>query len=369
MKNSIKKLLIGIASTMLIGCSVNDGNSSNKQSSDSNSSETLSSDSSFNTPSSEEITSESSSPYSPSSSETFHSSSQEDADDEDTYWVSDTYPYYSSPSVRFALSLEGGWNLGNSLDAHTDKVDSTHDYFDYQSLVASGRNEWETETCYGNPKVNLSLLQKVKEAGFTTIRIPVSWHQHCTISNNYKITEYWMNRVKTIVDQALGLGFKVILNTHHDIDPHFIYPDYNHINNSIKYIESIWEQISNVFGDYDKDKLVYEGCNEPRLTKNDDDFNTDLNTYEVADCINRINQTFVNKIRSSSKPNEQKRYLMVKGYADSWFPITQQNDYFKIPNDPINHILISTHLYYPSEFCFLVLVALIPHMEANTKIT
>ena len=48
-----------------------------------------------------------------------------------------------------------GWNLGNTLDA----------------VGGSGLN---TETSWGNPKTTQQLIDAVKEAGFNTVRVPVS---------------------------------------------------------------------------------------------------------------------------------------------------------------------------------------------------
>ena len=145
---------------------------------------------------------------------------KEEIDEDYVEWIGNVdYPYYSTASTRFAQSLECGWNLGNSLDAHHDSVNVEESYIDLAGTISKNIPEMDTEICYGNPRITSTLLRKVREAGYTSIRIPVSWHQHVTINNNFKISESWINRVKTVVDQALGLGFKVILNTHHDIDP------------------------------------------------------------------------------------------------------------------------------------------------------
>ena len=61
----------------------------------------------------------------------------------------------SQPAVIVARELGLGWNLGNQLDAHANNV--------------SG------ETLWGNGKATQETLHKVKEAGFTSVRIPVTW--------------------------------------------------------------------------------------------------------------------------------------------------------------------------------------------------
>ena len=59
------------------------------------------------------------------------------------------------PAVKVARELGLGWNLGNQLDAHV--------------------NEIADETSWGNGKVTQETLLKVKQAGFTSVRIPVTW--------------------------------------------------------------------------------------------------------------------------------------------------------------------------------------------------
>lgn len=293
---------------------------------------------------------------------------KEEIDEDYVEWIGNvSYPYYSTASTRFAQSLECGWNLGNSLDAHHDSVNVEESYIDFAGTISKNIPEMDTEICYGNPRITSTLLRKVREAGYTSIRIPVSWHQHVTINNNFKISESWINRVKTVVDQALGLGFKVILNTHHDIDPSFIYPDNAHLENSKKFIKSVWGQISDVFGSYDTN-LVYEGFNEPRLTKNADSFNTELNTEEVNNCIAILNQTFVDTIRANTLLTEQKRFLIVKSYADSAYIIIYSNaSKFNLPIDPSNRLIVSTHIYSPTEFAFHGTGGFDPSKEEDTS--
>lgn len=65
-------------------------------------------------------------------------------------------------STEFAKQLTIGWNLGNTLDAHSN--------------VTS--NEWgqglNSETCWGQPKTTQEMIEAVYAAGFKTIRIPIT---------------------------------------------------------------------------------------------------------------------------------------------------------------------------------------------------
>ena len=94
-------------------------------------------------------------------------------------------------SVDMAKAMKIGWNLGNTFDA-------------------------PTETGWSQPKTTRAMIHGIRQAGFVSIRIPVSWHTHITDSTNYTIDSAWMNRVKEVVDWALEEGLCVIINIHHD---------------------------------------------------------------------------------------------------------------------------------------------------------
>ena len=89
-----------------------------------------------------------------------------------------------------------GWNLGNQLDAHV--------------------NEIADETSWGNGKVTQETLLKVKQAGFTSVRIPVTWLGKVGEAPHYHIDTDWMNRVAEVVEYAEKAGLKAIINIHHD---------------------------------------------------------------------------------------------------------------------------------------------------------
>ena len=65
-----------------------------------------------------------------------------------------------------------GYNLGNSLEA-----------------ASSGT---PNETAYGNPKLTEDLVLAAKDAGFKSIRIPVSYLSMIDDNNGYKIDSSWL---------------------------------------------------------------------------------------------------------------------------------------------------------------------------------
>jgi endoglucanase len=71
-----------------------------------------------------------------------------------------------------------GWNLGNTLDA-----------FNLNNFTAYDTN---SETRWGMPITTEEMIKTVKNRGFNSIRIPVSWHNHL-IDENYTIDPNWMS--------------------------------------------------------------------------------------------------------------------------------------------------------------------------------
>lgn len=244
------------------------------------------------------------------------------------------YEIPDNEAMAFLKKMGVGWNLGNTFDAHQDplKVD-----------------EMKVESLWVGVKTTREMLEKVHEAGFNTLRLPVSWHNHVS-GDHFKISKEWMDRVQQVADDALSLGMYVILNTHHDVGADYYYPNSSNMAVSEKYIASIWQQLSERFAGYD-DHLIFESMNEPRLKDTEDEwvFNADKETcIDAAECINRLNQLFVDTVRASGG-NNASRYLMVPGYAASVDGAL--NRHFKLPEDAAdNRIIVSVHAYTPYPF-------------------
>lgn len=65
----------------------------------------------------------------------------------------------------------------------------------------------------------MELFQTVKNLGFNTVRIPVTWYQHMEYNvstDRYDIDDDWMEYVKNTVNDAYNLGMFVIINVHHE---------------------------------------------------------------------------------------------------------------------------------------------------------
>lgn len=237
-------------------------------------------------------------------------------------------------ATDFVKNMGTGWNLGNTLDGFVER--GLH-----------GAN-LDDETAWCGAYTTQEIVDAVKSAGFDTIRIPVTWHGHVR-GTKYEIDEQWLNRVQEVVDYGMAADMYVIINIHHDIEKGYYYPDEASYKQSETYITEIWTQLSEQFKDYDE-HLVFESVNEPRLKGSSTEWYIDGSDYvkESIDCINRLNQCFVDTVRSSGGNNAE-RFLMIPGYDTSVEGVMHQG--FTLPQDSIdNRLIVTTHAYTPYSF-------------------
>ena len=237
-------------------------------------------------------------------------------------------------AMQFMRDMKSGWNLGNTFDA-----------YDGYSKHSSGT---DMETSWVGARTTRKLIAAIKEAGFNTIRIPVSWHNHVDEDDN--IDQEWIDRVREVAGWALDQGMYVIVNVHHDNDVRYYYPDTAHYDRSVSYLTSIWTQMAEAFKDCDE-HLILESMNEPRLVGTQYEWNWIRAVEEcslAAQYINQLNQLFVDIVRASGG-NNATRYLAVPAYCAA--PWNAASDAFQLPEDTAdNRIIVAAHAYTPYNF-------------------
>ena len=250
--------------------------------------------------------------------------------------LSDLYQFKipQNEALAFTSQMKIGWNLGNTFDATNDGY---------------VRDEMDIESNWVGVKTTEGMIEAIQQAGFNTIRIPVSWHNHVN-KETFEISEPWLSRVEEVAHWALERGMYVIVNIHHDVYPEFYYPSEEHYATAERYITTVWKQLASRFADYDN-HLIFESMNEPRLKGTDIEWWFDASNpagLEAAECINRLNQAFVDVIRASGGNNAD-RFLMVPGYCAA--PGFACASYFRLPEDPAqNRLIVSAHAYTPYSF-------------------
>ncbi|MDQ0746461.1 endoglucanase [Streptomyces africanus] len=239
-----------------------------------------------------------------------------------------------SSASQIVADMGAGWNLGNQLEATT--------------------NGYPSETAWGQPTVTQALIDKVRAAGFKTIRIPVSYLGYIGPGPNYTINASWLNRVQEVVNYAYNRGLHVLINMHGD--------GYKSVNGSwlicdspsqatikAKY-EKSWQQIANRFKNYDQ-RLILESMNE------EFDGQYGRPTQPCYSNINSYNQIFVDTVRKTGG-NNTSRWLLVAGwntnidYTAGNYGFALPSDRYRSPSIPANErrIMISVHHYSPWDF-------------------
>ena len=172
-----------------------------------------------------------------------------------------------------------GFNIGNSMEVPNDP------------------------TGWGNPYPTQDLMDSIKAAGFNTVRIPCAWDSH---TSGGKVTETWLDSVKTVVDFAMRAGLYTILNIHHEGEGGWFQSNIgtsvdNTIDNKMK---TYWTQIANKFKDYNE-RLIFAGANEPGP-------NVNTWTPQHVSTLMHYYQTFIDAVRATGGNNET-RTLIIQG--------------------------------------------------------
>lgn len=218
-----------------------------------------------------------------------------------------------------------GWNLGNSFEVN----DSNH----YATVS-------EYEQAWGNPVITQEFIQKVADAGFKTIRIPVTWENH--LDENGKIDPQWLIRIKQIVDYVIEADCYAVINVHHDTWYELGSEDYTMAEEQMR---NIWGQIGYYFKYYDE-HLLFESMNEPRIFASIYEWSG--GTEGAHKKLNYLNQLFVDIIREQGGNNAE-RYLFIPTYSGS--NLLEAFEGLEIPDD--DHIIVSIHAYTPYNFAMV----------------
>ena len=286
-----------------------------------------------------------------------------------------------------------GWNLANTFEAHS---------FSWQENPLSLGMESEFHWC--STETTPELLQYAYNQGYKTIRIPVTWYNHI-IDDNYTIDPDWMARIKEVVDEALKIGYYVILNEHHSVhgkhtteytvqkdgskkyssramnkplkrgEGYLVCSDPADIAESKRFLGMIWKQIATAFNSSYDEHLIFETMNEPRNSRDEhkpdpkgrtdhewepglkmpwykDDGSIGGYWSDATDCeeckkeyqvLNEYNQVCLDAIRATGGNNAE-RFVIIPSLCTGQKTVI--NQMFKLPNDTAtDKLILSVHSY------------------------
>jgi len=191
-------------------------------------------------------------------------------------------PAPSNAAMDAVAAMQPSTNIGNTLDAIPD------------------------ETSWGNPPITKALFDTYRAHGFHSVRIPVTWDNHSSVTAPYTIDPAFLARVKQVADWALSDGLYVVINVHHDSWEWISAMTTDH-DNVLARFDALWTQIAAEFKGEPR-KLLLESVNEPQFNNATD--------AQKAQFMNELNSSFVNIVRQSGSRNAT-RLLVLPTLGDT----------------------------------------------------
>ena len=199
----------------------------------------------------------------------------------------------NTPKIEFTSCI----SIGNALEAPKDL-------------------SWDVE-------MNEEYFDKIKEAGFDCVRLPVRFSDYAKDNKDYLLDESFMKKIDYYIDYALSKKLVIILDFHHFIEIMKFPNEYKEC-----YLK-IWVQVAERYKDYPQE-LMFELLNEP-------------NDNLSGELWNQFIDEGVNIIRKSNP----KRTIIVG--PDNYYSVYSLEK-LKIPQD--KNIVVSFHYYEPNEVTF-----------------
>ncbi len=218
-------------------------------------------------------------------------------------------------AAELVAEMNVGINIGNSFDS-----------------VGS------SETSWGNPVVTRELIRSYRDAGFNTIRLPITWKYHMDGEGNPNAA--WLDRIQDVVDWILAEDMYCIINTHHEQS--WLNTNSSGMSSRKAIFQNLWTGIANKFIAYG-DHLLFEGFNEI-LKKEGDWSGASESDYQNA---NILSQAFVDAVRATGR-NNKKRILISSTYG-----AIRTTYGFELPTDAVkDKLVVEFHSYDPQQLCF-----------------
>lgn len=246
------------------------------------------------------------------------------ADVESFDGVAARMPLRELTAAEITAEMGTGWNLGNTMDGHTGFVPS--------------------ETCWQPTITTQKLVTAVHDAGFNTMRLPVTWGEMIDDENGYRINEEWLSRVQDIADYAVNEGMYVIINLHHDGAEQTGWLRIAATGDALETVKAkfaaVWEQIAIRFRDYDE-HIIFESMNE--VCGDDPSQEGYLKDFRTIEMLNQI---FVDTVRHTGG-NNARRWLSVPARYTNIVNTLKPEYGFTMPTDTCTpqRLMLSVHDY------------------------
>ncbi len=243
------------------------------------------------------------------------------------------YPYeVIILTIPLKTTVGDFYGIGSGALLQTD-IRLEHFISDYKN---SPKQVYE-DTYNGEPATD-EQLKFLKEQGFRTVRLPVTWYAH--MDSTGTVDPEWFEEVKRVADRILSYDFYVIINIHHDGGMKgWIKADLPYFSQYEYLYRYLVLQIAENFKDYGE-KLILGGPNEVSNYRMITTIGRSTLKSDIK-MINQINQIFVDEVRSTGYGNTN-RLLMV----GPWYAHVKNLEYYEIPSDSAeNKIFTEVHSY------------------------
>lgn len=224
-----------------------------------------------------------------------------------------------------------GINIGNCLDS---KATTTQDV-----SVCSYDGWLNQETAWGQPEIIRQNFVDIKNKGFNTVRIPITWCYNSGILEDgcRHAGKFWLARVNEVVQIGLEEGLYIMINMHHEQPIIFAGVADALFEGVLKNARELWTDIADGLKHYNE-RLIFEGFNEV------DNLESSFNYGEKAALqMNRLNQVFVEAVRATGS-NNTKRILVCPTLVHmNSIPALNA---FVVPTDVVeNKLFLGVHAY------------------------
>lgn len=237
-------------------------------------------------------------------------------------------PQKAVTGEQITRDMGTGFNLGNTFDL---KIRST------------------------DPKEIEKVLRLYKGAGMKHVRIPITWMDGfdgdhlADNAGNIKSSHPRLKQLDVVIDTALGMGYIVVINTHHE---HWLKATYDGSAKFNKPFETLWKQIAGRYASKSPN-LIFEVLNEPEGAMGDWSGSVKPFDPKAIQFTRQINEVGYKAIRSTGGANAT-RVIMVSpngqgnhSMLDEVYPTPDT-----LPGGGKDkHLIATVHTYDPWNFC------------------